>query len=118
MGYQKKLRVTAERRLRRVRSRISATTDRRYRLLVHRTNKQIYAQIIDRESGNTLCSAASLGNLSRGDNVDAAASVGQLIARAALDAGISCVVFDRGSNRYHGRIAALADAARECGLVF
>lgn len=118
MGYQKALRVTAERRLKRVRSRISSTTNRSCRLLVHRTKKQIYAQVIDRETGRTVCSASSLGNLPRGDNIAAAFAVGELIARSALQAGISCVVFDRGLNRYHGRVAALADAARECGLVF
>lgn len=118
MGYQKKLRVTAARRLNRVRSRIDSTTKCTHRLLVHRSNKQIYAQIVDRVSGSTLCSVCSLGSLDRGDNIPAAVTVGQKIAEAALQKGITTVVFDRGLNRYHGRIAALADAARERGLKF
>jgi len=86
--------------------------------LVHRSNKQIYAQIVDRVTGTTLCSACSLGSLDRGDNIAAAAVVGHRIAEAAMQMGIVTVVFDRGLNRYHGRIAALADAAREQGLKF
>jgi large subunit ribosomal protein L18 len=93
------------------------------RLSVYRSGKHIYAQLIDDLRSATLASASTLekdlrGTLSSGANVEAAKHVGALIANRAKAIGIESVVFDRGGNRYHGRIAALADAAREAGLSF
>ncbi len=106
------------RRHRRVRKHVSGTAERP-RLAVFRSNKHIYAQVIDDVSGVTLASAstaeASLRDGATG-NVSAATEVGKLIGQRAKDAGVSAVVFDRGGNRYHGRVAAVADAAREAGL--
>jgi large subunit ribosomal protein L18 len=97
----------------------------RPRLAVFRSQGHIYAQVIDDEAGRTLCAASSLdadfkaeGKLKRGSNVAAAKKVGQLIATRAREKGIETVVFDRGGFQYHGRIKALADAARESGLKF
>ncbi|MBX2861611.1 MAG: 50S ribosomal protein L18 [Vampirovibrio sp.] len=107
----------------RLRRKISGTTECP-RLAVYRSGKHIYAQIIDDLQGVTLAAASSIdkdlksGGLKSGANIDAAKQVGDLIGRRAKDKGLSVVVFDRGGNRYHGRIAALADAARECGLQF
>jgi large subunit ribosomal protein L18 len=106
------------RRHRRVRGRISGTAGRP-RLSVARSNKRIYAQLIDDERGHTLAAAgsheAALRGLSKGE---AAGEVGKLLARRATDAGISAVVFDRGGYKFHGRVKALADGAREGGLDF
>ena len=91
------------------------------RLNVFRSNSQIYAQIIDDETGKTLCSASSLDkelNLKNGSNVAAATEVGTLIAKRALALKIDTVVFDRGGYIYHGRVKALAEAARAAGLKF
>ena len=91
------------------------------RLNVFRSNKNIFAQIIDDESNKTLVSASSIDkelNLENGGNVEAAAKVGELIAKRAKKAKISKVVFDRGGYLYHGRVEALADAARQNGLEF
>ena len=89
------------------------------RLNVFRSNKQIYAQIIDDNTGNTLCSASSLEiTVKNGSNVAAATEVGTLIAKRALDLKIEAVVFDRGGYLYHGRVKALAEAARAAGLKF
>ena len=93
------------------------------RLAVYRSTKHIYAQLIDDENNVTLASASSNDKelkekLSHGGNVDAAKAVGEAIAKKAKKAGIECVVFDRGGFLYHGRVAALADAAREAGLMF
>lgn len=109
-------------RHRRVRTKLSGTAERP-RLNVFRSNRQIYAQVIDDQSGRTLAAASSLDpglneDFSRGSDTAAAAKVGGLLARRALDNGITAVVFDRGGYRYHGRIKALADAAREEGLKF
>lgn len=93
----------------------------RPRLSVHRTNKQIYAQIIDDIKGVTLASASSLDkdlSLKGGHSVDAATEVGKLVAERAKKAGVSKVQFDRGEFRYHGRIKAIAEAARAGGLEF
>ena len=89
----------------------------RPRLSVHRTNKQIYAQIIDDVKGVTLASASSL-KMKAGHTVDAAKQVGELVAKAASKAGVKKVQFDRGAFLYHGRIKAVAEAAREGGLEF
>ncbi len=104
----------------RVRKNISGTTEKP-RLNVYRSNKQIYAQIIDDVNGITLCSASSLDKecgVQNGSNIAAATAIGTLIAQRALAANIKNVVFDRGGYLYHGRIKALADAARAAGLEF
>ncbi|MBX9685568.1 MAG: 50S ribosomal protein L18 [Candidatus Obscuribacterales bacterium] len=104
----------------RIRQRIQGTAERP-RLCVYRSNKHIYAQIIDDVSGNTLVSASTLDEESKAEKTwdcDAAKAVGELIAKRAKDKGIEAVVFDRGGYIYHGRVAAIADAAREAGLEF
>ncbi|MGN0017579.1 MAG: 50S ribosomal protein L18 [Candidatus Gastranaerophilaceae bacterium] len=93
------------------------------RLAVYRSTKHIYAQLIDDEKNVTVCSASSLdkdlkAKLKHGGNIEAAKMVGEAIAKKALKAGVECVVFDRGGFLYHGRVQALADAAREAGLQF
>jgi large subunit ribosomal protein L18 len=106
----------------RVRKKISGTKARP-RLSVFRSSKHIYAQLIDDVSGTTLISASTLdkelaGQISNGGNVEAARKVGELIAKRSKEKGYEAVVFDRGGYLYHGRIQALADAAREAGLQF
>lgn len=106
----------------RVRNRIRATTTRP-RLTVFRSNKHIYAQVIDDAAGRTLVSASTaekeaLSAGAQGGNKAAAEAIGRLIATRAIEKGLKEVVFDRGQYRYHGRIAALADAARAGGLEF
>ncbi len=93
------------------------------RLAVHRTNQHIYAQIIDDDAGHTLAAASTLekdlkGSLKTGADKAAAAAVGKLVAERAVKAGVKQVVFDRGGYLFHGRVKALADAAREAGLDF
>ena len=107
-----------ERRRRRVRTALKSRAGDRPRLSVHRTGKHIYAQIIDDKAGKTLAAASTLGGKNSGANVAAAAQVGKDIAAAAKKAGVSTVVFDRGGFLFHGRVKALADAAREGGLEF
>lgn len=105
---------------RRVRGKISGTSARP-RLSVFRSNVQIYAQIIDDTIGHTLVAASSRDESlasSKGPKCDQSKAVGELIAKRALEAGIEAVVFDRGGYRYHGRVKALADGAREGGLKF
>lgn len=106
----------------RVRKKVSGNADRP-RLSVYRSLQNIYAQIIDDSKGVTLVSASTLdkdlrGALRNGGNIDAAVSVGNLVAKRALAKGIKTVSFDRGGYKYHGRVKALADAARETGLEF
>jgi large subunit ribosomal protein L18 len=101
----------------------AAGTSGRARLTVFRSSKHIYAQVIDDAKGETLVTASSLEKAQRtaaktGANIDAAKVVGKLIAERAKEKGIKKVVFDRGGYLYHGRIKALADAAREAGLEF
>lgn len=121
MKLQKQIGLQKERRAFRVRNRVRASG--RFRLTVFRSNKHIYAQIIDDAGGQTLVSASTgeptfrTGDKS-GSTVAAATEIGKLLAERALGKGIQEVAFDRGSFRYHGRIAALADAAREAGLDF
>jgi len=106
----------------RVRKKISGTPARP-RLCVFRSNTNIYAQIIDDTTGTTLVSASTLekalkDSLEFGGNITGASAVGKLVAERALEKGISEVVFDRGGYIFHGRVAALAEAAREAGLSF
>ena len=107
---------------RRMRNHLSGTAERP-RLAVFRSNNHMYAQIIDDTVGNTLVSASTLqkdvkAELSKTNNVEAAAHLGTVIAKKALEKGITTVVFDRGGFIYQGKIKALADAAREAGLEF
>ena len=110
----------SERRKARVRKAIRARAYGRPRLSVHRSGKNIYAQVIDDASGRTLAAASSLDKdikgKSNGASTEGAAAVGKLVAERAKAAGVEAVVFDRGGNKYHGRIAAVADGAREGGL--
>ena len=112
-----------ERRKSRVRRSLKARAFGRPRLSVFRSSKQIYAQIIDDEKGVTLASASTLekdnrSSLKTGADVAAAKAVGELLGRRAVAAGVTSVVFDRGSYMYHGRVKALAEGAREGGLEF
>ena len=119
---QKKKQKRLERRKWSIRNHLSGTTERP-RLSVFRSDKHIYAQVIDDLAGRTLASAASTnadvrGDLKTGANVEAAKRVGRAIAERAKAVGVGQVAFDRGGRKYHGRIKALADAAREGGLSF
>ena len=116
-----KMKVTNARRKTRVRLQVKRSANGRPRLSVFRSSKHIYAQVIDDEKGVTLASASTLEKDLRGKsgaNVAAAKVVGKLVAERALQKGIKEVVFDRGQFLFHGRIKALADAAREGGLSF
>ncbi|MDC7682313.1 50S ribosomal protein L18 [Asticcacaulis sp. BYS171W] len=107
------------RRAQRNRTRLKKLSNGRPRLSVFRSDKNIYAQVIDDLNGKTVASASSLeAEAKRGSNAAAAAEVGKLVAQRAVEAGIKDVVFDRGGYIYHGRVKALADAAREAGLNF
>ena len=111
-----------QRRHRRVRGKVSGSEERP-RLAVFRSNEHIYAQVIDDTKHHTIVAASSVepdlkSNLATGSNREASVQVGKLIAARSLEKGITQVVFDRGGNLYHGRIKALADAAREAGLDF
>ncbi|MCQ2751579.1 MAG: 50S ribosomal protein L18 [Coriobacteriales bacterium] len=119
MDKQKQKNAKLAKRKIRVRSKVSGTPERP-RLCVTKSNTNIYAQVIDDKAANTIVSASSLGNSinAKGGTVEGAKEVGALIAKRALEANISEVVFDRGGNLYHGRVKALADAAREGGLKF
>ena len=117
------LKVTNARRKKRVRLALRRSANGRPRLSVFRSSKHIYAQVIDDSAGHTLAAASSLdpalkGQFANGGNVAAAKEVGRLLGERARAAGIEQVVFDRGGFQYHGRIASLADAAREAGLQF
>ena len=107
-----------ERRRQRVRTALRKQSGGKPRLSVHRTGKHIYAQIIDDAAGKTVAAASTLGAKGSGANVEAAKKVGGDIAAAAKKAGVTTVVFDRGGFLFHGRVKALADAAREGGLEF
>lgn len=115
---RKAARVTRHQRIRR---RVAGTSERP-RLCVYRSNKHIYAQIIDDSSALTLVAASTLdADVEKGSktwNVDCAKVVGELVAKRAKEKGIESVVFDRGGYIYHGRVAAVAEAAREAGLSF
>ncbi|WP_066072346.1 50S ribosomal protein L18 [Neobacillus soli] len=112
--------ATRKKRHARVRAKLSGTSARP-RLNVFRSNKHIYAQVIDDINGVTLASASTLDKeftLETSSNFEAAQKVGELVAKRAVEKGITSIVFDRGGYLYHGRIQALADAARENGLQF
>ncbi|MBI1385869.1 MAG: 50S ribosomal protein L18 [Rhizobiales bacterium] len=116
-------RQSIDRRKVRIRRVLSGRKNDRPRLSVFRSSKHIYAQVIDDVSGRTLAAASTLekglrASLKTGADVAAAGAVGKLLAERAKSAGVSSVVFDRGSYKYHGRVKALADAAREGGLEF
>jgi large subunit ribosomal protein L18 len=113
------VRDTRNRRRARVRRKLRGTSERP-RLSVYRSNRYIYAQVIDDTEGVTLATASSQEPELRSDrlNLETAAKVGSLVADRAKEAGVSTVVFDRGGYKYHGRLKALADAAREAGLEF
>ncbi len=114
---------STQRRAARVRRQLKKVSGDRPRLSVHRSSKHIYAQIIDDSKGHTVAAASSLegdlkGSLKTGADTAAAAAVGKLVAERAIKAGVKEVVFDRGAFIYHGRVKALAEAAREGGLDF
>jgi large subunit ribosomal protein L18 len=113
---------TLVRRANRVRKQVKAVSYGRLRLSVHRSSKNIYAQIIDDVKGHTLASASTLDtdlkSLKTGADTAAATAVGKLVAERAVKAGVKEVVFDRGAYIFHGRVKALAEAAREAGLSF
>ena len=122
MKYSKQLNLTRWRRKNRVRKKLRGTADCP-RLNVHRSNKHIYCQLIDDESGKTIASASTrdkdlAGKIKFGGNLEAAKQVGAVIAEKAKSAGVSQVRFDRGRYNYHGRVAEIANAAREGGLQF
>jgi large subunit ribosomal protein L18 len=121
MQHQKQVGLQRKRRAFRVRNRLKRVTTRP-RLCLFRSHKNFYAQIIDDEAGKTLVSASTTesamqSEIKYGGNKTAAAAVGKLIAQRALEKGIKEVALDRREYKYHGRVAALADAAREAGLV-
>lgn len=109
--------VRRNRRRVRVRSRVTGTAERP-RLSVFRSSKHIYAQVIDDLAGKTLAQASSSTSKMTGKKIDKSVGVGTEVAQKAKAAGIAKVVFDRGGYKYHGRVKALADAAREAGLEF
>ena len=111
------------RRAKRVRHSLKRSAHGRVRLTVFRSGKHIYAQVIDDTAGRTVAAASSLdkdlkGTLKKGCDMEAAGAVGKLVGERAVKAGVKDVVFDRGGYLYHGRVKALADAAREAGLNF
>ncbi len=122
MVSKKSRKLVREKKHRRMRNRFAGTPERP-RLAVFRSNNHMYAQIIDDTVGNTLVAASTLekdvkAELEKTNNVDAAAYLGTVIAKRALEKGITEVVYDRGGYIYQGKVAALAEAAREAGLTF
>lgn len=122
MGQQKKIEERFERRVRRTRAGLHGTAERP-RLSVFRSSLHIYAQVINDDAGTTLATISTLskdvkGTVTEANKTEAAKIVGKAIAKLCKDKGISKVVFDRGGYLYHGRVSALADAAREAGLEF
>lgn len=122
MIKQTNKKAATQKRHMRIRTKLSGTTEAP-RIAVYRSTKHIYAQVIDDVKGVTLASASSIDKelrdkLSHGGNIEAAKVVGEALAKRALKAGVKDCVFDRGGFLYHGRVEALADAAREAGLNF
>lgn len=123
MSITKSLQRSRQRRTWRVRNQVRRSASGRLRLSVFRSNKHIAAQVIDDATGKTVASASSSEKdlreqLKNGGNVEAATVVGKKLGERCVQQGITEVVFDRGQYRYHGRVAALADGAREAGLLF
>lgn len=123
MSHANRKETSFERRQRRVRHKLRTQYNGRPRLCIHRSGKNIYAQVIDDTAGTTLAAASTIDkelkkSVKSGCTTDAAAAVGKAIAERAKQVKISQVVFDRGGYLYHGRVKALADAAREGGLEF
>lgn len=121
VGKESRQEIRAKKHLK-IRNRFNGTAERP-RLAVFRSNNHMYAQIIDDEAGKTLVSASTLekdikAELKNTDNVDAAAYVGDVVAKRAIEKGIKTVVFDRAGYIYHGKVAAVAEAARKAGLEF
>lgn len=112
----KRQKVRRKRRVNRVRNAIRRNSTRQYRLSIFRSNSNIYAQLIDDAKGVTVCAASSLQDSENGGNVSAARNVGKRIGELAGKLNITEAALDRGPYQYHGRVAALADAAREAGL--
>jgi large subunit ribosomal protein L18 len=120
LGSGNKKAVARKRRHTRVRKRVTGTTARP-RLVVSRSSRHLFVQVVDDSAGTTLASASTMEADLRafdGDKSAKAKKVGELLAERAKSAGVEAVVFDRGGNKYHGRVAALADGAREGGLAF
>lgn len=122
MLHHQKVRFKADRRARRVRKKVNGTPERP-RLSVHRTLAHLYAQVIDDTAGRTLAAASTTekefrAKVKYGGNVKAASAIGQLVAERARAKGVTKVVFDRGGFQYHGRVKAVAEAARKAGLQF
>ena len=122
MNKQQKKQAGLARRHRRVRGKVSGTPQRP-RLCVTRSNSNLYVQLVDDVAGKTLYGVSTLGpefkaTGKNGANVEGAAALGEIVGKNALERGITTVVFDRGGHLYHGRVKALAEAAREAGLVF
>jgi large subunit ribosomal protein L18 len=115
MAVAEKKRLHREKRRKRVRRKVFGTAERP-RLSVYRSNVHIYAQLIDDDAGHTLAAADSREVEEAENRTEAARKVGELIAKRGTDAGVQEVVFDRGGNKYHGRVAALAEGARSGGL--
>jgi large subunit ribosomal protein L18 len=113
---RQKLRGRARRKLR-IRKKVHGTSERP-RLAIFRSSKHIYAQVIDDTHGTTIAHASSVAESAAGNKVDVAKSVGSAVAKVCIDKGVEQVVFDRGGYRYHGRVRALAESAREAGLKF
>ena len=118
----KKRETGLARRHRRVRGKISGTAERP-RMCVTRSNNNMYVQVIDDVAGKTICGVSTLGpefkaTGKKGGTVEGAAALGEIVGKKALEAGVTEVVFDRGGHLYHGRVKAVADAAREAGLKF
>ncbi len=121
VGKESRQEIRAKKHLK-IRNRFNGTAERP-RLAVFRSNNHMYAQIIDDEAGKTLVSASTLekdikAELKNTDNVDAAAYIGDVVAKRAIEKGIKTVVFDRAGYIYHGKVAAVAEAARKAGLEF
>ena len=121
VSKESRAKVRAKKHMR-IRNRFSGTAERP-RLAVFRSNSHVYAQVIDDVAGKTLVSASTLekdikAELKNTDDIEAATKVGDVVAKRALEKGIKAVVFDRGGYIYHGKVKALADAAREAGLEF
>jgi large subunit ribosomal protein L18 len=118
--FMNKFRNHLERRIKRNRARLAKMSNARLRLSVHRSSKHVYAQIVDDVHGITVAAASSVeeGFAEKGSNISGASEVGKCVAQRAIEKGVKNVIFDRGGYIYHGRVKALAEAARAGGLNF